>query len=85
MLINNDGRKFARKDIVLADDTAVPQNISQFKIYDMDADGRDDIVYIAANGELAILYGTETSGIFTRNILDTTLGISLSPEPLQIG
>ncbi len=28
--------------------TPMPKHISQFRIYDMDADGRDDIVYTTA-------------------------------------
>lgn len=51
----------------------------------MDADGRDDIVYITASGELGILYGTATVGVFTKKILDPTLGITLSPTPITVG
>lgn len=43
------------------------------KVYDMDADGKDDIVYLTTMGELGILYGTETAGEFTRNVLDNSL------------
>jgi len=51
----------------------LPSGITQFKIYDMDADMRDDIVYLTESGELGILYGTETMGLFSQKILDSTL------------
>lgn len=51
----------------------------------MDADGNDDIVYITASGELAILYGTKTAGNFIKKILDPTLGITLSSVPVNVG
>jgi hypothetical protein len=47
------------------------------QIYDMDADTRDDIVYLSEYGELSVLYGTPTAGKYTKNILDRTLGITL--------
>lgn len=51
----------------------------------MDADTRDDIVYITAGGELGVLYGTATRGTFVKKILDPTLGISLSTIPITTG
>ncbi len=51
----------------------------------MDTDGRDDIIYITAGGELGILYGTLTRGTFIKKILDPTLGISLSTTPITTG
>lgn len=51
----------------------------------MDADSRDDIVYITAGGELGILYGTPTRGTLIKKILDPTLGISLSTTPITTG
>jgi hypothetical protein len=51
----------------------------------MDADSRDDIVYITASGELGILYGTAQAGAFTKKILDPTLGITLSDAPIRVG
>jgi hypothetical protein len=50
----------------------------------MDADGRDDIIYITSGGELGILYGTAVVGNFTKKILDPTLGITLSPTPTTL-
>jgi FG-GAP-like repeat len=85
ILIDNSNRKLARKNISLEWWAPLPNHISQFHIYDMDADGHDDIVYIAASGELAILYGTQTAGNFIKKILDPTLGITLSPAPVNVG
>ncbi len=51
----------------------------------MDADGRDDIVYLTEMGELGILYGTITAGNFAKKILDSTLGITLSNVPETVG
>ena len=55
------------------------------RVADMDADTRDDIVYITAGGELGILYGTAIHGTFVKKILDPTLGISLSTTPITTG
>ncbi len=51
----------------------------------MDADSRDDIVYITSGGELGILYGSQVAGNFTQKILDATLGITLSSTPIVAG
>jgi hypothetical protein len=51
----------------------------------MDADGRDDIVYITASGELGVLYGTAVAGTFVKKLLDPTLGITLSSTPIRVG
>lgn len=56
VLIDNLNRKLTRTDITtLAGSnmsTVVPTGISQYQIYDMDADRRDDIVYLTESGEL---------------------------------
>ncbi len=41
------------------------------KVYDMDQDGRGDIVYISEVGGLGILYGTQQSGVFEQKILES--------------
>ena len=79
ILIDNTIRKLTRRDITLEAGAQIPSHISQLRIYDMDADQRDDIVYITAGGELGILYGSSAAGTFTKKILDPTLGITLSP------
>lgn len=60
ILLDNDQRKITRIDISTSDTMSVkpPSGITQFEIFDMDNDTRDDIVYISEDGELGILYGT---------------------------
>lgn len=55
----------------------MPTHISQMKIFDMDNDMRDDIVYLTSAGELGILYGREESKKFDKVILDRSLGLTL--------
>lgn len=50
----------------------------------MDADAKDDLVYLTSGGELGILYGTETPGKFSQKILDSALGITLNPNEVDI-
>ncbi len=75
----NKNRKFIKKDLIVSSGSA-PTGVTQMKVYDMDSDKKDDIVYLSAGGKLAILYGTEKSGVFTEKVLDPTLGISLSTK-----
>ena len=51
----------------------------------MDADGRDDIVYLTEGGELGILYGTAVHGVFEKKILDSNLGVALSTQSESVG
>ena len=47
LLLDNTERKFAQKTITLVDPTlAIPNNITQYQIYDMDSDKKEDIVYL---------------------------------------
>lgn len=75
----NKNRKFIKKDLIVSNGSA-PTGVTQMKVYDMDSDKKDDIVYLSAGGKLAILYGTEKSGVFTEKVLDPALAISLSSE-----
>lgn len=63
--------------VTLTSGNAAPRHIQQMKIYDMDNDKKDDLVYLTSGGELGILYGTDKPGIFDQKILDSTLGITL--------
>lgn len=84
IFIDNDHRRFTRKKMIIENGT-IPQSVSQFKIFDMDNDFRDDIIYLTESWELGILYGTATWGTFTKNILESTLGITLSSLPESAG
>lgn len=44
-LVDNTLRRFTRSEIQVNSGN-VPTRVSQYKIYDMDADSRDDIVYL---------------------------------------
>jgi FG-GAP-like repeat len=85
VLLINDERRFTRQKLQVNPGQIVPTGITQFRIRDMDADKKDDIVYITEWWELSILYWTNTSGIFDKKLLDATLGISLSPTPIKTG
>jgi len=77
-------RRLERQDIKIQNGK-IPTGIAQYQIYDMDADTRDDFIYLTEDGELGVLYGTDTVGLFTKNILDASLGVNLSPEASSIG
>lgn len=62
----------------------MPKNITQYKVYDMDNDGRDDIVVLTEAGNLSILYGTATPGAFEMSVIENNLGITLSDTPQKI-
>lgn len=79
--IDNNNRRFSRMEIKIPSVSWwAPYGISQFKIYDMDADGKDDVVYLTEGGELGVLYGTTESWVFEKKVLDSSLGISLSTQ-----
>lgn len=75
ILLDNDFRKLTRTRIVLDGNVSksIPSGITQFHIFDMDHDGKDDIVYLTDAGVLGILYGTAEVGKFTENILEKNL------------
>lgn len=85
MLIDNAGRRLSEKPITINGVSQILTRITQYQIFDMDNDGRDDIVYLTEGGELAILYGTLTAGVFDRVILDQKLGVALSGDPEKAG
>ncbi|NCP76963.1 hypothetical protein GW830_02365 [bacterium] len=57
--------------------------IQQLELFDMDADGKTDIVTLDDSGEMNILYGTVTADgkhIFTKHLVENSLGLKLSQE-----
>lgn len=66
-------------------------NIQQLEIFDMDADGKSDIVTLDDSGEMSILYGTvrETAGkkehVFVKKLIESGLGMRLSKETRNDG
>ena len=71
IVLDNSTRLWTRKPLVVEGSLA-PTGITQMKIFDMDGDKKDDIVYISESGELAILYGTSTLGVFTKKVVDNS-------------
>lgn len=80
VLLGNVNRRFAQQKITLSDGSEAPSHMQQMQVYDMDADGRDDLVYLTTRGELGILYGTDTVGTFEKKALDDSLGVVLREE-----
>lgn len=68
-------RKLTRTRITLGENLSqpLPSGITQYRIYDMDNDTRDDIVYLTESGELGILYGTTERGKFQYKLIDRSL------------
>lgn len=81
ILLANQERQFSTSKILVQAGESAPTHVTQFKVYDMDADKKDDIVYLTEGGELGVLYGTATAGTFEKKMLDTTLGITLDAIP----
>ena len=58
--------------------------IVQLQTFDMDADGKDDIVTLDDNGDLSILYAstdTNSNIVFTKKVVDSSLGLKLNRSP----
>ncbi len=77
ILVDNNKRRFSRQNITI-DNGSTPVWVTQFKIYDMDNDGKDDVVVLTEWWELSILYGTSQIGTFHKVQLESTLWITLS-------
>ena len=85
VLVDNSSRRLTEKIISLSDGSPPPQKVTQYKIFDMDNDRLDDIVYLTEWGELGILYGTVNPWVFNKNILDGNLGVALSEDGEKAG
>ena len=89
--MDNVEGKFIRTPPVVLNGSGVTENIHgyirQLEVFDMDADGKSDIVTLDDSGEINILYGgtrkineTQTERIFTKRLVESGLGIRLSSE-----
>jgi hypothetical protein len=85
LLLDNTTRKIRETPIELSGDGIAPQGITQLRVYDMDTDGRSDIVYLTESWELGILYGSAKVWVFDERVLDETLWVSLWSEPSAEG
>ena len=87
ILLDNEQGKFTRKDVVIVDAsekvTALRGKIVQLESYDMDLDGKTDLIVSDESGELNVLYGKELSGetVFTKKLLDDDLALRLTGTP----
>ncbi len=59
----------------------------QLEVFDMDKDGKSDLVLSDDSGELAIYYGgSDSSGtLFTKKVLASDLALNLSDKPNSEG
>lgn len=84
IILDNKEGKFTRKEAVVLDDkdnpTQIRGKIVQLETYDMDGDGKTDLVISDESGELNVLYGKVLNGetVFTKKVLDTDLALRLS-------
>jgi hypothetical protein len=77
VLIENSQRKMTRINMKLSWGASMPSWITDFKIFNMDNAGGDDIVYMNESWELGILYYNNSTNDFTKKIVDSTLGVTL--------
>lgn len=90
MVLDNIEGKFARIAPVIINGSGALEDIhgyvQQLEVFDMDHDGKTDIITLDDSGEINILYGTirETAGkkehIFTKKLIESGLGMRLSRE-----
>lgn len=84
VILDNVEGKFVRKSAVVLDasdnPTHVRGKIVQLEAYDMDSDGKTDLVISDDSGELNVLYGKVLDGktVFTKKVLDSDLGLRLA-------
>ncbi len=84
IVLDNVEGKFVRKSAVILDASDNPAHIRgkivQLEAYDMDSDGKTDLVISDDSGELNVLYGKVLDGkaVFTKKVLDSDLGLRLA-------
>lgn len=88
MILDNILGKFTRTDPIIVNESGALDSIhglvQQLEVFDMDADGKSDIVILDDSGELSILYGTvrtiagKEEHIFVKKLIESGLGIRLS-------
>lgn len=80
-VFENTGGQFARIPAAI-DGEGLKGRVVQMEKYDMDADGKDDLVVADDAGVLSVLYGTEGKS-FRQVVVDRALGASLDPRSLS--
>jgi uncharacterized repeat protein (TIGR01451 family) len=84
-LFNNVEKDFIRRDLSAL--FSLSGSVIQAEAYDMDADGKDDIVTLDDAGEIHIFYGSGTSlnPSFTKKFIGDGYSIRLSDESINQG
>ncbi|MDD2745687.1 MAG: VCBS repeat-containing protein, partial [Candidatus Gracilibacteria bacterium] len=91
IIIENNNGRFVRSPLKIINesgaDAAINGNIMQLEMFDMDRDGKMDLVISDDSGELNILYGGGTDGhiIFTKKTLDGDIGLKIGTGALNTG
>ena len=91
VILDNNNGKLARIKATMYSESGSLDGmrgfIQQLKVFDMDNDGKDDIVLLDDSGEISILYGRDGSGPVTEGgaIKDiiSKIGTSLADTPAQ--
>ncbi|PID87581.1 hypothetical protein CSB07_00690 [Candidatus Gracilibacteria bacterium] len=80
-ILNNVKKDFYR--ISLKNKLGLSGKIIRAEVFDMDNDGKDDIVTLDDNGEINIFYGSgvEANPSFTKKIITSSMGLKLASEP----
>lgn len=84
IILDNKEGKFTRKEAIVVDQsdnlTTLRGKVVQLESYDMDGDGKTDLVTTDESGELNVLYGKVLDGqtVFTKKILDSDLALRLT-------
>lgn len=88
VVLDNVSGKFSRATPLILNGSGAEEGlggyIQQMEVFDMDADGKTDIVTLDDSGELNILYGTlrivagKTERFFTKKRIEKGLGMKLS-------
>ncbi|MBW7954446.1 VCBS repeat-containing protein [Candidatus Gracilibacteria bacterium] len=76
VLLSNKDKKFDR----IETDIKISGKINQIVGFDMDLDGKMDLVILDDEGNIYIFYGTNTAGKFQKKLVGNGLGITLNGE-----
>jgi hypothetical protein len=91
IVLENKNGKFTRIPLRIKNTEGSPVSIRgaimQLEVFDMDKDGKTDLVISDDSGELNILYGnTDSEGmLFTKKLLDSNIGLTLQSDAVSTG
>lgn len=95
-LLNNTWWKFSRQRSVILNEAwnqevFIDWQIEQLEVFDMDKDGKDDIVTVDDSWDLSILYWTFANNkypwklVFNKKVIDTSLWLKLKTDSVKTG